>query len=258
MMRTILFFLLLSGVALSAGSGPAERAYRKGDLEKAKQIYNEILAKQPGDMKARYNLGNVEFRAEELEKAEEAYLASLRSTDPDLRSDAAHNLGNIRFLSGDLDGAINAYQDALRAQPGSADSRYNLELAMRMKEMAPPQQQQQQQQQQDGEEGEEQQEENQQQQQEQQQGEDEQQEPQQQEQEQQPQPQEEEENQEKAQAQQEEEQEEEINPVPPPSPLDYSEEEAERVLDGLAEEERELLAERMRAQGRSLKVEKDW
>jgi Ca-activated chloride channel family protein len=256
--------LLAAGTVLA---GPAEKAYRGGDLEGAKRLYEELLHENPENLKARYNLGNVEYRAEDLRAAEEAYRLSLESDDLELRSDAAHNLGNACLLSGDLDGAIRAYQDALRARPGSPDSRYNLELALRMKQMPPPQSQEQQNQQGQSNQQDQQKQQDQQDQQEQQNQQ--QQQEQQEQQEQQNPEQDQSEDQQQAQQQQEQageqpppeseqQTEDSAQPVPPPSPEDYSSREAERILDGLAQEERDLLEERMRAQGRDLRVEKDW
>ena len=246
-------------------AGPAEEAYREGDLERARRLYEERLAEEPGDLKTRYNLGNVQYRAEELEAAQEAYRASLQSDDLRLRSAAAHNLGNARLLAGDLDGAIQAYQDALRARPGSADSRYNLELALRMKEMPPPQSQQQQGQQgQSDQQKQEQQEERNQNGQKEQQGQEEERSEERQEkeeqsgQEQQRPPQQEEQTEQQPSPETQPQEDRSAQSMPASSPEDYTSQEAQRVLDGLAQEERDLLAERMRAQGRSLRVEKDW
>ncbi len=243
--------LLLLGLASGAFGGPAERAYRKGDLEKARRLYEEQLHEEPGDLRARYNLGNVLYRSKQLKAAEEAYQAALPSPDPALRARAAHNLGNARLQAGEIDGAIGAYIEALRAQPGNADTQYNLELALKMRQMKPPEQRQSQSQQKQG--G----------------GEKAQQQPQdgqkkgegqeQQEQAAQPQqgkPPEEQEAQGKQPDAESEKQKGQAQP--PPAPGDYSQAEAERVLDGLSQEERDLLADRWRTLGQNVRVEKDW
>lgn len=228
-------------------AGKAEQAYRKGDLERARQLYEQRLKHEPGDSKARYNLGNVYYRSEDLKAAEEAYKQALQGGDLELRARAAHNLGNARLNGGDIQGAIEAYTDALRAQPGHADSKYNLELALNMKQQPPqmssPQSPQ------GGKGGGQQQEHP------------------------QPSPQQQGENQEQP-SQQSQPQSQQRSPQAQPdrpqegkegegpqqqaAPGEYTKEQAERVLDGLEREERELLAERLRAQSRSIRVEKDW
>jgi hypothetical protein len=255
--------------ATSVWADEGRDAYDDGDLDRAKSFYEERLQNEPGDMRARYNLGNVHYRAEDLQMAEEAYRMSLRSDSPEIKARAAHNLGNVRLLGGDLEGAVVAYRDALRANPGNADSRYNLELAMRLKEAVPPQPSQGDSSQQDSESSEEEQQE--------QGGQEQQGQEQDQQQQEQQQPEEGEDSPEPAPAQPEEQEEASEQPPPygsseedqeegerqdsgmlEPSPEDYTPEEAERVLDGLAEEERRLQAERLQAQGRRREVEKDW
>lgn len=245
----IVLALLLLGSRQRAAAGPAEGAYHKGDLERARRLYEERLRKEPGDLKARYNLGNVLYRSKQLQAAEDAFRSAMASPDPEVRSRAAHNLGNARLQAGQIDGAIGAYEEALRAEPGNADSKYNLELALRMREMKPPEQKNSNDQQKQGQQGQEQRQQQEQQQDEgkaedQKQSGQQQQEQQQQGQEQQRSDQKQEQAQGGAQAQ--------------PAPGDFSKDEAERVLDGLAQEERDLLADRWRSLGRNARVEKDW
>jgi hypothetical protein len=258
---SVLLFLLLSATAVWAD--PGEDAYHDGDLDRAKGFYEKHLEEEPGDLRARYNLGNVHYRAEDLQMAEEAYRMSLRSDNPELRARAAHNLGNVRLLGGDFDGAIAAYGDALRARPGDADSRYNLELALRLKESVPPQPQQGDPSQSDSDSSEE----------EEQGQQDQQAESEQQQRQQEPteesedspqpaptQPEEEEESEQPrpTEGPQEEQEQQQDSAALQPSPEDYTRDEAEQVLEGLAEEERRLQAERLRAQSRKREVEKDW
>jgi Ca-activated chloride channel homolog len=246
--------MMLCSLAGAGIAGPAENAYRKGNLERARKLYEERLHEEPGDLRARYNLGNVLYRSEQLKAAEEAYQSTLGSPDPALRARAAHNLGNARLQEGEIDGAIAAYVDALRAEPGNPDTQYNLELALRMKEMKPPQQEQSQDQQQKQD----------------QQGKQDRQKA-----GQQGQQQDKDKDKEKdSQAQEkqqpdgsrpqqdqprQDQQEQQPGQSPPPAaPGDYSKEAAERVLDGLSQEERDLLADRWRTLGRNVRVEKDW
>jgi len=219
-------------IALPVLAGPAEKAYKKKDLGKARRLYEDRLRDYPDDQRARYDLGNVLYRSSDLRSAEEAWRAALRSEDPRVRSRAAHNLGNAELQSGRLPDAIGSYIEALRTEPGNPDSKYNLELALRMLQEQQKQQKQQQQQGQSGRQN--------------------QQQKQQEQQKQQPEGERNRQDQSKPQ-----EQSQPQNPRPP-APGDYSREQAERVLDGLKQEEQKLLADRLRSQGTDLRVEKDW
>jgi Ca-activated chloride channel homolog len=65
-----------------------------------------------------------------------------------LAEPARFNLGNTLYQKKDFGGAAAAYRDALRLLPGDADTRHNLELALRAEEKQKQQRQQQQRQQQ--------------------------------------------------------------------------------------------------------------
>jgi tetratricopeptide (TPR) repeat protein len=248
MKRSSIVILAALCLAGAARGGPAERAYRKGDWEEARRLYEEQIRRNPEDARTRYNLGNALYRAQSLDSAEQAYAAALKGNDPELRARAAHNLGNARMLSGNLPGAIEAYENALRADPTMADAKYNLELALKLRESQPPQQQDQkpkneqqnqQQNQQPGEQGE--------------QGkQQQQQQPQQQQDQPADRPEAEGEN------PKDEEQPQQQQGAQAAPPQEYTEDEAKRILDGLAQEEREILADRLRSQARESRPEKDW
>jgi Ca-activated chloride channel family protein len=56
------------------------------------------------------------------------------TSDPKLKPSAHYNRGNSAFGADALDGAIADYQETLRLQPGSADAKRNLELALRRRQ----------------------------------------------------------------------------------------------------------------------------
>jgi Ca-activated chloride channel family protein len=57
-----------------------------------------------------------------------------KEAPPELAPAAQYNLGNAQLAAGDAAGAVEAYKAALRAEPGNADAKFNLELALREKE----------------------------------------------------------------------------------------------------------------------------
>jgi Ca-activated chloride channel homolog len=224
-------------LAMPALAGPAEQAYRKRDLARARKLYEDRLQKHPDDLRSRYNLGNVQFRSSDLKRAEEEWRAALASRDPKVRARAEHNLGNAELKSGRVEDAIRSYVEALRTEPGNNDTKYNLELALQMLKEQQQQQQKRQQQKQDSPKDQDQPA-------------------------QQPQPndkRDQEQRQQEQQQQQPQDNSREQDKQPSrPAPGDYSREQAERVLDGLKQEEKDLQADRLRTQGRDLRVEKDW
>jgi len=61
-----------------------------------------------------------------------------RSTDKKVKSDAYYQMGNVLFRDKKYDDAIKSYTEALRAAPSDSNARKNLELALYMKRVQPP------------------------------------------------------------------------------------------------------------------------
>lgn len=152
--------LVLLFATMGFGPGDLERGnrlYREGRYAEAVQAYQAALASGKTSPELHYNLGTALLRLGRYEEAQQELGQALSGVDPELRNRTLYNLGN-RFLEearagsdpeaqGKLLGsAIEAYKRALRMQPADADAKWNLEMALRDQEK---QQQQQQNQQQD-------------------------------------------------------------------------------------------------------------
>ena len=139
-----LALLLLGGF----GIGDLERGnrlYRAGRYAEAVEAYRAALAGGTDTPQLRYNLGTALVRLGEYEEGERHLNAALSAIDPDLRQRTFYNLGNRyleearRATDGEargelLERAVAAYQQALRLQPGDAEAKWNLELALREEE----------------------------------------------------------------------------------------------------------------------------
>ncbi len=228
MTRLLMSWILASSVLLPFG-GTATRKTEEGNRHYLDQAYADALrsyteaqikAPQAGELY--YNLGNVFYRQDDFERATEAYTRALLSASERLESSAAYNLGNANYRLEQFPEAVAAYERTLRENPNDRDAKRNLELALWALEQ---QQQEQQDQQQPGDE----------------------------------QPQQEGASpRQSGQAGEGEEGEE--NQEPAPVPGEMTPEEAERMLDGLEEQELENLRKQAQQQRpvRSKSVEKDW
>lgn len=134
---------------------PAERtregaeALDAGAPAAASEALDAAMRLDPASEKARYNAGTAHLLASS-EAAAPLLESATRSKDAALASRAYYNLGNSRLAGEDYKGAIEAYKDSLRRDPGSADAKFNLELALRrLQEQQQNQQKQQNQQNQD-------------------------------------------------------------------------------------------------------------
>lgn len=241
-MRLLLQWVVLSSILLPFG-GSAHRRTEEGNrqyegeqYDDALRSYTEAQVEAPQSAELYYNIGNVLYRQGDHEGAAEAYARSLLMAPPELEGAAAYNLGNARYETEAFQDAIKAFERALRVDPSDQDAKRNLELALRARQ----EQQQQQDPQQDGEQD------------------------QQEQQEQQPAGGEQEQQEQQPQSQPEPsegaENRESEEPQSQPRPGEMTQEDAERLLDGLEEQEMENLRKQALRQAPRAEraTEKDW
>src|SRR5690554_5722298 len=228
--------LLLLTAAASNTAAQEERPHvRRGvalleqeRFAEAEAEFRSALQLKPSSFEAAYNLGTALFRQEKYDEA----LQQLQATTPFANDDKQrlaslfHNLGNSYLFGQNIDQSIEAYKQALRHNPLDDETRYNLIAAMKLKDEQEEQEEEQQDQQ-----------------------EQDQQEQDQQEQEQQEQEQEQEQQEQEQQDQQQQQQESE----------GISRENAERLLQALEEDEKELLEKmNQNREKQPVRIEKNW
>jgi Ca-activated chloride channel family protein len=93
------------------------------------------IASTPGRA---FNLGTSQIAAGNREAGSSTIAKAL--ADPSLRADALFNRGNSALSASAFDYAIRDYTDALRIRPNDADTKRNLEIALRRKQAMQKQQ----------------------------------------------------------------------------------------------------------------------
>lgn len=221
---TLAFAASLAQASWRSSVRAGDKLYEEGKYDDALVEYLEAL-QQPGDTsRVAFGLGNILHAQEKFQEAGQAFQGALVSPDKDVRADALYNLGNALVGSQQYQEAVEAFKSALKQKPGQQDYLHNLELAQYLLENPP---QQQQQQDQGGEQDQDPQEQEQD-----QQGQQEQQEQEKQEQDQQSQ-----QDQEQAGDQEQDEQQRQQQPM---QPEEMSPEDAERLLNALQEDEKQV------------------
>ncbi len=139
--RRLFAGLLLAG--LLSGSQPlwsqagrekvleGNRNFSKEDYDKALELYREALQESPDSPAIRFNLGDAFFKQEEMEDAADSFSQALQSEDPEIKSRAQYNLGNSLFRQGKLQESLSAYREALKLAPGDRDAKHNLEFVLK-------------------------------------------------------------------------------------------------------------------------------
>ncbi len=117
--------------------------YDEGKLDEALVAFTQAQEQSPDAPEIHYNIGNVHFQEQEMDKALEEYRTALNGSS-EVQARSHYNSGNAHYRAQSYPEAIDAYKQALKVDGQDLEARQNLELAL--------QKQQEQQQQQDGEE----------------------------------------------------------------------------------------------------------
>jgi Ca-activated chloride channel homolog len=147
--------ILLIAVVLASGIATAQsdrslirdgnRSYKNSKYADAEVSYRKALEKNKEFREGPFNLGDALYKQGRFGEAADQYnIAASRTKNADERAQALHNLGNSLLKSQKYPESIGAYKEALKLNPKDLDTKYNLEYA---KAMLKQQQQQQQQQQ---------------------------------------------------------------------------------------------------------------
>jgi Ca-activated chloride channel homolog len=113
----------------------AQEALSENDFASAEASYRKAVAKDPSNLTAKYNMGNLYYNKEKSLNAEQRLkeAAEIAATKPE-KHRIYHNLGNSYMQQKNYQAAVNAFKDALRNDPTDEETRYNLALAKKMLE----------------------------------------------------------------------------------------------------------------------------
>ncbi len=101
---------------------------RRGEVERAEELYRAAIRHRPGLAEARADLGLIAYHRGRLDEAESLYREALRRK-PSLAETRA-NLGALLADRGRLAEAIEEYREAIRLKPGYAPGWHNLGNAL--------------------------------------------------------------------------------------------------------------------------------
>ncbi len=107
------------------------RVYEKGRYTDAEVEYKKALQKNPKSTEAQFDLGNAYYKQQRFDEAAKQY--GMTATDmKDAKEKAAslYNLGNTLYRANQYAESAKAYKAALRLNPGDDDARYNLLMAL--------------------------------------------------------------------------------------------------------------------------------
>jgi tetratricopeptide (TPR) repeat protein len=212
--------------------------YKQKKFTDAELNFRKSLEKNPESIPPKFNLGNSYYKQDKFDESLKSYQELLQKTDnKELKSKIYHNIGNSLLKSNKLEQSIEAYKNALKLNPDDLDTKYNLSYALSL--LKNNQQQQQNQNQQNQKDNK--QDKNQDQQQNQNQNENE-----------------NKENKDKQNQQNQNEQNNNQQQKQQQSEAKISKEQAEKILEALKNNEKDLQKELRKQKGRVIKTDKDW
>lgn len=147
-MRRALCLFALFALSPALALGPFEKnhplveeglaAYQQGDYQAALSKFEAARKELPSSAALEFNRGNALFKLGRFEEAREAYRRVESTDQAELRQQDYYNLGNAWAALGEKEQAIAAYRQALRLDPRDQLARHNLEVLL--KKLPPPQQ----------------------------------------------------------------------------------------------------------------------
>lgn len=111
-----------------AGLAQAVDLHKKGRLDEAANVYQQILSETPQDFDATHLLGVVALQQGRFEVAQRLIQAALTAKPHDAA--AIGNLGNSYMRDGQLDLALQWFESALKLQPDSLPAQINVGTAL--------------------------------------------------------------------------------------------------------------------------------
>ena len=191
----------------------------------------------PESFEAKFNLGDAYYKQERYDESIKSFQSAFANAETDEEKAKLHyNVGNSLLKSQKLDESIEAYKESLKLNPSDQETKYNLSYALNMKNNQDQNQQNQDQQQDQNKDGD-------------------------QKNDNQNQDQKDKEQENKDQQQQQDQQDQESqqdNTKQQQQEQKISKEEAERILEALKDNEKDLQKELRKIKGKRVKTEKDW
>ena len=109
------------------------RLYQKENFQGSELEYRRALEDDQKSPQGRFNLGNALYRQDRFSEAAKAF-GDIPLNEKDQASAAGvyHNLGNSLLEEGNIEQSIEAYKQALRLNPSDEETRYNLAYAQHL------------------------------------------------------------------------------------------------------------------------------
>jgi len=109
--------------------------YHKGKAVDAEVNFKKGLEKEANSFTAKFNLGDAYYKQERYDEAIKSYQSALAESKTNAqKAEIYHNIGNTLLKDKKLDESIEAYKQALKLNPLDSETKYNLSYALKQKD----------------------------------------------------------------------------------------------------------------------------
>ncbi len=145
-----LLILMLMNLSFAVKAQSDKKFIRKGNREYAQKKYSEsevsyrkAMDKNKMSPNAVFNIGDALYKQKKYEDAGKQFMeSSNRNEDKVKKAEGFYNLGNSLLNANKIQESINAYKNSLRLDPENMKAKYNLAYAQDLLQMQKKQQQQ--------------------------------------------------------------------------------------------------------------------
>ncbi|MEO8230797.1 MAG: tetratricopeptide repeat protein [Ignavibacteriota bacterium] len=131
----IVFVSVFNGFAQSNRStlNAGVDKYDEKKYSDAEVDFRKVVESAPKNFDANFNLGTSYYKQEKYDDAIKSFASAFESAkDNESRAKVFHNIGNSLLKSNKLEQSIEAYKNALKFNPNDQDTKYNLSYALEM------------------------------------------------------------------------------------------------------------------------------
>jgi len=137
--QIILFGIMISSVSFAQSArsliNEGVDLYHKGKAVDAEVNFKKGLEKEANSFTAKFNLGDAYYKQERYDEAIKSYQSALAESKTNAqKAEIYHNIGNTLLKDKKLDESIEAYKQALKLNPLDSETKYNLSYALKQKD----------------------------------------------------------------------------------------------------------------------------
>ena len=109
--------------------------FHQQDFEKAEVEYRKAVDKKMDSFEATFNMADALYKQKKYEEAFKKFSElAQRETNKERLGEIYHNIGNTLLSLEKVDESIEAYKESLRNRPSATETKYNLEFARQKKQ----------------------------------------------------------------------------------------------------------------------------